>query len=284
MSYLLDYAWAQIPAAAIRRAGYIGVMRYLGGSASLTPQERDNLFGAGLGIGLVWETQADEAEHPERGATDARMANEQASALGFPPGCPIFFADDRNDPDVEQELGYFSGVFSNSGRPVGVYSGGNVIKAVMEAGFASFGWMVETWFPDAGASPHLIQLANSKEPYIDGVSPDQYDSNVLIKPFPLWGITGEQQDPQLNYLEDSDMLSVTYNGVTYHVWAHAGRVLYRAFHSGEPQTIIEIPGDYAVDMHNPKGLVVGPFIYFPTADGKEVMFSPSAYGLVAKVV
>lgn len=192
MTNLIDYAWAQIPAPAIKEAGYVAAMRYLGGSARITIPERDNLFAAGLGIGLVWETAADEADHPERGAADATMAEAEASAIGYPIDCPIFYADDQNDSDVSQELGYFQGVRSNARRPVGVYGGGNVVKATMDHRLADYGWQVETWYPDAGASPHLVQLANSKVPYIRGVSPSDYDSNILVRSFPLWGIPDDK--------------------------------------------------------------------------------------------
>lgn len=189
-TYLLDYAWAQIPAQAAADAGYVAAIRYLGGSARLTPVERDNLHAAGLGILLVWETAADEAEHGERGAADAINANNEADALGYPAECPLFFADDHNDPDITAELAYFGGVATNTRRPWGVYSGGNVVRAVMDAHPDAYGWQVETWFPDAGANPHLIQLANSHEPYIAGVAPDQYDSNTLQRALPWWGGTG----------------------------------------------------------------------------------------------
>lgn len=220
---LIDYAWAQIPAPAIKSAGYIAVMRYLGGSARLTPIERDNLFAVDLGIGLVWETAADEAEHPERGQGDAVSANAEADGLGYPATLPIFFADDQNDANVDKELDYFQWVRANSRRPVGVYSGGNVVKAVMEAEFAEYGWAVETWFPDAGANPNLIQLANSKSPIIPGWE-EQYDSNILVRSFPLWGIsddkpvqpTTRRQGDDLMWCAsvlDKQWVDVWYNGI-----------------------------------------------------------------------
>jgi hypothetical protein len=51
-------------------------------------------------------------------------------------------------------------------RPVSVYSGGNVVKAVMEASAA--GWMVETWFLPPVAVPSR-PTTKHKDPYIRGV-------------------------------------------------------------------------------------------------------------------
>lgn len=219
--YLIDYSFAQISAQAIKDAGYVGVMRYLGGSARLTPVERDNLFAVGLGIGLVWETAADEAEHPERGASDALQAEAEADKLGYPTSCPIFYADDHNDPSVAEELGYFQGVRRNARRTVGVYSGGNVVKAVMDGALADYGWMVETWFPNNGAEPHLIQRANSKAPIVAGVAELSYDSNILVRPFPLWrrsnggGVTTRRKVDKVwcAFVADLNYCDVYYNGV-----------------------------------------------------------------------
>lgn len=185
-----DYAWAQIPASAIGSNGGTFVVRYLGGSARLTPQERDNLHAAGVSILLVWETAADEAEHSERGAADGAAANAEADALGYPLDCPIFFADDNNDPDPNQELAYYTAARAASKRPSGMYSGGNVLAAIQASFPDAWLWMVETWFANNEANPHMVQLANTREPAMVGIDPGTYDTNLLYHSIPMWAASG----------------------------------------------------------------------------------------------
>jgi hypothetical protein len=190
LAHGIDYAWAQIPAPAIRDAGATFVVRYLGGSARLTSIEQRNLHAAGIAILLVWETAADGAEHPERGAGDARDANREADELGYPATCPIFYADDHNDGDVSQEADYMRNVLSVPGRPADLYSGRNVLGALNPL-LAFGGWAVETWYRGTIADPCMVQLANTRDPiHIAGVPDDQFDTNQLWKPIPAWGPSG----------------------------------------------------------------------------------------------
>lgn len=197
-----DFSWAQIGGDQVKAGGGSFVVRYLGGNASLTPVERDNLHRDGVAILLIYETAADEAEHPERGRQDALNALAQARGLGYPDECALFFADDHNDPDVSQEVGYSQGTSTVETVPErgGMYSGGNVLDAVIGGGILRFGWGVGTWFSvgeDGNGNvvnphphAHLIQLANTKQPEIPGIDPGTYDTNLLYQPIPAWGPNG----------------------------------------------------------------------------------------------
>jgi hypothetical protein len=204
-----DWAWAQIGGQSVRSNGGSFVWRYLGGTARLTPTERDNLHRDGVNIGLVWETAADATEGGyARGQSDARAANAEADGLGYPHDCLLVYADDQNDPDPTQEVAYKRGVNSVDGRPSDLYSGGNVLVALDRAGLRTFGgWMVETWFPHVGADPFMVQLANTRDPAMAGVDPGQYDTNLLDRPVPLWGPNGttsfgdDMTDAQLEALK-----------------------------------------------------------------------------------
>src|SRR5438552_4145862 len=124
-----DFAWAQISGAQVKSNGGTFVVRYLGGSARLTPIERDNLLRDGVSILLIWETAADAAEQGfNRGYQDAISANAEADTLGYPKDCLLLYADDHNDPDPSQEIDYMRGVKNAGGRPSDLYSGGNVLK------------------------------------------------------------------------------------------------------------------------------------------------------------
>lgn len=187
-----DWAWAQIPSSAVTSNGGSFVFRYLGGSARLTPQERDNHFAAGVKILLVFEQEATLAEGGfARGVAAAIQANDEADALGYPENCTIFYADDNNDPDAAQEVEFMRGVESVGRRPSDMYSGGNVLVALSALGLSEHGgWMVETWYPHDGADPCMIQLANTREPAMVGIPADSYDTNLLYKPIPMWSGSG----------------------------------------------------------------------------------------------
>lgn len=185
-----DWAWAQIPSSAVTSNGGSFVVRYLGGTARLTPQERDNHHAAGVSILLVMEQEATLAEGGyDRGVSAAIQANDEADALGYPSDVTLFYADDNNDPDVAQEIAFMQGVKSVGRRPSDMYSGGNVLAAL--GGLSEHGgWQVDTWYPNAGADPCMLQLANTREPAMVGVDPADYDTDLLLKPIPMWGPSG----------------------------------------------------------------------------------------------
>lgn len=190
-----DWAWAYgdglIKAQDVVNGGGSFVIRYLGGSAILTPLERDDLHAQGIAILLVMEQEADMTEKGyARGVQAARAANTQADSLGYPGDCPIFYADDYNDPDPNQEADFMNGVYSVGGRPVGMYGGGNVLAVVKSQHPDLRTWRVETWYPAAYPDPDVEQLANTRNPAMPGVVPDSYDTNLLYHPLPMWGPSG----------------------------------------------------------------------------------------------
>lgn len=190
-----DWAWAYadgtISSQDVLNGGGAFVIRYLGGSGSLTPTERDDLHSKGIAILLVMEQEADMSEKGyARGAQAAQVANAQADTLGYPADCPIFYADDYNDADPNQEADFLNGVYSVGGRRPGMYSGGNVLLTVKGQHPDLYTWRVETWYPDLFPEPDLEQLANTRTPAMPGVVPDSYDTNLLYHPLPMWGPSG----------------------------------------------------------------------------------------------
>ena len=180
MSALVDYAWQKPSPAQIVAAGYTGVLRYLSFDASknLSPAERDGLLAAGLAIGLVWETTATRAgQGYGAGQQDVQAAEAQANALGYPAGCPIFYAVDY-DAAVSAVLPYFQGVVGLAHHPVGVYGSANIIEGVP----VPWKWQTLAWsYKRVSSQAHIYQNGG---PTLPGCG---YDA--VLKPIPLWTAT-----------------------------------------------------------------------------------------------
>ena len=164
MTWVLDYSSARPDPGAMRGVA-VGVMRYLSGGQSkdLHADERDRLFAAGLDIGLVWETTAQRMNGGYgAGAADAGAANGEADGLGFPPGRPIFFANDQN-ACTQAHMDYMRGARDASGRPVGPYGNSTLVdRCAAELG-CGWGWKVSSW-GYATATACLGQEANVGSP------------------------------------------------------------------------------------------------------------------------
>ncbi len=177
MTRLVDYAW-QVPfPAAIVAAGYAGVLRYLSHDASknLSAGERDALLAAGLSIGLVWETTATRAGQGfVAGQQDVQAAEAQADALGYPAGCPIFYAVDF-DASVAAVLPYFQGVAGLARRPVGVYGSANIVEGVP----VPWKWQTLAW--SHGRVSPQAHIYQSGGPSLPGTGVDE-----VLSPVPLW--------------------------------------------------------------------------------------------------
>lgn len=157
-----DYSFAR-PSPAALAANFVGVMRYLGyGSKVLTPGERDNLFRAGLDVGLVWETTATRMNGGyAAGYADAGTANAQADGLSYPAGRPIYFANDQNAA-TGAHVEYMRGARDGSKRPVGPYGSTALVDAAAGLG-CRYGWKVQTWGPPT-SNANLQQMPNIATP------------------------------------------------------------------------------------------------------------------------
>jgi hypothetical protein len=183
---VLDYAWARPSPAAIAGAGYSGVLRYLSfePSKNLSPAERDGLWAAGLSIGLVWEATAQAPlQGFSRGQSDARNANDQADALGWPGNVVIIYAVDFDartmgsvlaqgvtlstavdvhrktalnpygaelvrqamSAQMDQVADYFRGVRSVGRRPSGVYGPDHVLDSLAASVGLDCYWQCAAW-------------------------------------------------------------------------------------------------------------------------------------------
>jgi peptidoglycan hydrolase-like protein with peptidoglycan-binding domain len=149
----VDYAWhGPIDTRAFRAAGVTFAMRYLShdDGKNLHRGEADRLSGAGIDVGVVWETTP---RRPlsgfDAGVEDARNASTQAARCGMPPGRPIFFAVDYDAPDGDKPTiaNYLTGAASVLGGAgsVGVYGGYWVVKYCLDRQVARYAWQTRAW-------------------------------------------------------------------------------------------------------------------------------------------
>jgi hypothetical protein len=184
---VIDYAWQHPNPAAIKAAGYVGVVRYLSHDPSkdVTAAEIAALHKAGLSVRLVWETTARRALDGWRaGIVDRREAEKRAAALGYPKGCPIFYAVDC-DADPAKVVPYFKGVNRVHGYPVGAYGSKRVVEALWKAGLASRLWQTEAWSGTAVSSRASLYQRVKPTHTIKGAK-GGWDENVVLHPFSAW--------------------------------------------------------------------------------------------------
>lgn len=184
----VDYAWQHPNPGAIVADGYAGVIRYLSTdpTKNLSASERDELHAAGLGILLVWETAAQRAlDGSVAGSADAALAEAQADALGYPAGCPIFYAVDFNaTPD--QIAAYFAGIAKTAKRPIGLYGSGTVVDNLVRLG-ARYGWQTSAWSgPYISPNAYVYQRLSATRPVIAGSDIHSYDEDVILGNIPCW--------------------------------------------------------------------------------------------------
>jgi hypothetical protein len=195
---LIDCAWTKPSAAAVKAAGYTGVIGYISRDPSkdLTAAQMKRYRAAGLLVGLVFETTAARAKAGRAaGRADCAFAEAEAAKRGYPPGCVIFYAVDF-DATARQILPYFRGIKETHARyGWGAYGSAKVIGAVRPLAPAA-AWQTVAWSGGV-VSPHadIYQRAEHTRRAIKGVGRSAYDEDVLIRPCPLWGVeatTGHQ--------------------------------------------------------------------------------------------
>jgi hypothetical protein len=120
---------------------------------ALSIGEAQLISSAGLKIVAVWESHSRNPAHfsYDSGFGDATAADQQAKAIGQPPGTAIYFAVDFDARgwSFDGVDAYFRGVqaglaAAGGGSPeyaVGVYGSGAVCDAVKHAGLARYAWL-----------------------------------------------------------------------------------------------------------------------------------------------
>ena len=152
----IDVASSIANAAAAFASDFGFVIRYYSHNPSknLTESELQALLGAGLKVGVVWETLGNHAGYfsTSQGATDSADALGMANALGQNKGSAIYFAVDfdATPSDIANLVTpYFKAVhsaFENAGMPyfVGVYGSGATCAALSAAGVVHHTWLAQS--------------------------------------------------------------------------------------------------------------------------------------------
>lgn len=263
---LIDFAWSKPSPAAIKAAGYTGVLRYLSHDPSkdITTAELTALRGAGLSVGLVWETTANAAAGGIRQAVaDAAAANTQADALGWPKDRPIYYATDF-DATPEQVTAYYAALTAAPGRPVGCYGGIRVVDAMLAAQHCVFGWQTVAWSAgEVSDHAHIYQRSAPTRPRITGTDAGSYDEDVALKddwgqcpaphaPALPWGSPPANLKNPVRWEDPTDGALAGWReaskvpGGTFHVFAPSGQRLAYEVNAGWrdphviPQTAVVI--------------------------------------------
>lgn len=150
MTQALDYSLARPDPAAIKAAGYVGVLRYVAPPSLpkvIKQPEYAALQAAGLQVALNWEWYAARArEGAAAGMADAQEAKKQADALGYTGA--IYFSVDYDAPESDQPTldAYFNACAGVIGLArLGAYAGYWPLKRFFDAGVITYGWQTLAW-------------------------------------------------------------------------------------------------------------------------------------------
>ncbi|OPC82997.1 hypothetical protein B4N89_20505 [Embleya scabrispora] len=158
----IDFSFSRVPPATARAAGHTFAISYLTDldtphrAKAWTLPEITAYRAAGLGVVAVWQGGGPDRTTAwrggyDRGRRDARLAAQQAGALGRPEGDqgrPVYFAVDYDvsSSDLAAVAEYFRGVRSVfDPANVGVYGGRRVIEWAMSSGAAAWWWQTGAW-------------------------------------------------------------------------------------------------------------------------------------------
>jgi hypothetical protein len=198
----LDYAGGRPGGAAIARAGYSFVCRYLSSGGSglpgklLTSWEADDLRASGIEIVSNWETTAEEMLNGyAAGVADAAAALAQVLACGGFADRPIYFSADFDATPEQQSAinAYLQGAGTVIGEAnVGIYSGYWTVKRALDAGVAQWAWQAQAW-SGGNQDPriHILQDSNAGYAHINGI---ECDINRSMKAdYGQWSLGGDMQ-------------------------------------------------------------------------------------------
>lgn len=207
MPEVLDYSGGYPAPAAIRAAGYVGVVRYIGTPGrpkNLTRSEAQQMRTAGVPIGLVYEATAGWMRGgAAAGAGAARAALADAAACGVEVRCVYLACDEDVTTQMASVMACLDGAATVLGRPrTGVYGEADVIDAALP-GHAAWGWQTRAWSGGRVSSKAAL-LQQIGYVYPGGV---QCDRNTVLQDD--WGQWPYQGDDDVTP-EEHDTLMALY--------------------------------------------------------------------------
>lgn len=214
MALWADYSGGRPTGAALRAAGFTGVIRYVGlGSAGkrITAAEYRDLRGAGLDVLLVAELATGDAWGGYSvGLANARAALDDARALGIPDTIGIAAAADAHavKPSEVAAAVEYTRAFRDVlglGR-TGFYGFVETSNAVRAAGVASWHWRCGA-YPDAAARTWLHFWQRNSGLTTTSVSGVTCDINDQLNPLPYAAPTPTPA-PAVGTIEEDTMTTV----------------------------------------------------------------------------
>lgn len=195
MPTILDYSAGRPTAAAVKAAGHVGVIRYIGTpgrTKNLTRAEYQDMVNQVVGVGLVYENRAgDAAGGYAAGVNAARAARADADAVGYPSSRPIYFAVDSDQVTAAQfqaAMNYLDGAVSVLGfDQVGVYGEYDIVEMAVGK-HCRYGWQTAAWSGGRrSGKAHLYQKIGTA--VVGGIACDVND--ILATD---WGQHNAQED------------------------------------------------------------------------------------------
>lgn len=208
-----DHSWGRPGAQAIKDAGYLGVMRYLGDPSNgrnLGQAEMDSYHDVGLLVGYIWESGASRVlDGYNAGRDDANSANYWMDQLGVPSDVPVIGTTVDFDANADQLRGpiadYARGFEDASKRPQQPYGSDRTLDILCgELGLFPCGWQTRAW---SGGRVSKYACMMQEVGYVLGDTSDHNSILNLEQAQDLgWNptIAPEQPKPQ----EDEPMLTI----------------------------------------------------------------------------
>lgn len=152
MARVADYSAGKPGARALRDAGFVGAVRYIGQpgwTKNTSAAELADFQAHGLGMGLVFELGAGDWRGGfTAGARHARDARAHADAIGFPRNRPIYMAIDQDVVTIaefEMAMAYLDGAASVLGKErTGPYGEHDVCAWSWDRGYR-WQWQCRAW-------------------------------------------------------------------------------------------------------------------------------------------
>lgn len=210
---LLDYAGGVPSAAAIKRAGFQGAVRYVSArrpgaewmkAKPLLVTESRRLQAAGLEIVSCYQFGKDATADWKGGAESGRLHSELGMQLhvgaGGPRGVPIYACIDDNPTrkqftdQIAPYLRAWAGHMNSQGMKLGVYGNHNVVEWCRQEHIGTHFWMHD-WGSGGRIHPatNIHQLPVRQGTRVDGIECDIND--VMKSEYGQWSAAGGVQDP-----------------------------------------------------------------------------------------
>jgi hypothetical protein len=240
VSQVLDYSTGFPGAAAIKRAGYVGAVRYIGFPGRPKCTTRDELAEFDthrIGMALVFENNiTDWRGGFGAGQVSGSRARDHANAIGFPADRPICMAVDQDvvrTREFDTMVEYLRGAGDSLGgaNVTGVYGEADVIDRARDAGVAMWFWQTAAWSHGRRTSAHLYQRIGTV--IVGGIECDLNDVQT-----PDWG-QHNYQGGGVSKQDVLDGLSEFFNGNldSRNIGATGPRSLLQAFQEANLRSI-----------------------------------------------